>query len=58
MIYRDLKPENKLMDSEKHIKLTDFDLSKILDDSNNKAFALCGAPQYLFFPRGFKKFRL
>jgi len=53
MVYRDLKPKNKLMDSEKHIKLTDFDLSKILDDSNNKAFALCGTPQYLFFSQRF-----
>ena len=39
------------MDSKGHIMLTDFDLSKILDDSNNKAFALCGIPQYLFFPQ-------
>ena len=30
MIYRDIKPENILMDSERHIKLTDFWLSKIL----------------------------
>ena len=47
MIYRDLKPENILMDSEGHIKLTDFGLSKILDDSDAKAFTLCGTPQYL-----------
>jgi len=53
MVYRNLKPENILMDSEGHIKLTDFDLIKILDYSNNKAFALCGIPQYLFFSHRF-----
>ena len=47
MIYRDLKPENILMDSEEYIKLTDFGLSKILDDSDDKTFILCGTPQYL-----------
>ena len=46
MVFSDLKPENILMDSEGYIKLKDFDLSKILDDSNNKAFVLCG---YYFF---------
>ena len=47
MIYRDLKPENILMDKEGHIKITDFGLSKILDDMNDKVFTLCGTPQYI-----------
>ena len=47
MIYRDLKPENILMDSKGHIKLSDFGLSKILSDNDEKAFTMCGTPQYL-----------
>ena len=47
MIYRDLKPENILMDSQGHIKLSDFGLSKILESNTAKAFTLCGTPQYL-----------
>ena len=47
MVYRDLKPENILLDSKGHVKLTDFGLSKILEDEEDKAFTLCGTPQYL-----------
>lgn len=47
IIYRDLKPENILLDSEGHIKLTDFGISKKFFPDQHKAYTICGTPEYL-----------
>lgn len=44
VVYRDLKPENLMIDTQGYLKLTDFGFAKIIE---GRTYTLCGTPEYL-----------
>jgi serine/threonine protein kinase len=47
IIYRDIKPENILIDMDGHVRIADFGLAKPNITKTDMAHSFCGSPEYM-----------
>ena len=47
VLYRDITPENILLDCDGHLKVADFGLARPNMTSEDEAYSFCGSPEYM-----------